>query len=95
MQNIRMQYELWGLHKSKGTKTSTLWASLSERYKDRQTPEFQLSLGHSEVRPRGGGNGHFRAGSHRTSFSFMLNKGRQISEFFCNVKKKKCMLAVS
>ena len=26
--------------------------------------------------------------------SFLLNKGRHISEFFCNVKKK-CMFAVS
>jgi hypothetical protein len=37
MKNIRMQYELYKeLHRSKGTEAAILWASSSERYKDRQ-----------------------------------------------------------
>jgi hypothetical protein len=42
-----MNYE--GLHESEGTKACTLWASLSERYKGRQIPEFKVSLGQSKV----------------------------------------------
>jgi hypothetical protein len=70
---------------------------LSEKYKGRQIPEFKvslgqipefkISLGHSKVRPRCGRNGNF-------SLSPVLNKGRQISEVFCNVKKKNvCLLS--
>jgi hypothetical protein len=33
MQKIRMQYELYeGLHESKGTKATALWANLLEKY---------------------------------------------------------------
>jgi hypothetical protein len=34
-------------------------------------------------------SGNFRAGSHPTSLPSVLYKGRQISEFFRNVKKNK------
>jgi hypothetical protein len=56
------------------------------RYKDMQNPEFKVSLGQREARPRCGRNGYFRAGSHPTSLLSVLHKGRQIFEFFCNVK---------
>lgn len=39
-----MNYE--GLHKSKETVVATLCASLSERYKGKQIPEFKVSTGH-------------------------------------------------
>jgi hypothetical protein len=55
-----MNYE--GLHESKGAKATALRASLSERYKGRQIPEFKVNLGHSKVRPRCGRNGNFRTG---------------------------------
>lgn len=32
--------------------------------------------------------------SHQASLLSVFNKGRQIPEFFCNVKKKKCLLAL-
>jgi hypothetical protein len=64
------------------------------RYKCRKIPEFKINLGHRESRPRCGRNGNFRTGSHTGSLLFMLNRGRQISEFFCNVKSK-CALAFS
>ena len=57
-------------------------------YKGRQISEFMISLGQSQVRLRLGGNGHFRAGSLANSLSSVLSKGRQISEFFCNIKEK-------
>lgn len=71
-------------------------ASLSKRYKDRQILEFQVNLEQiEEVRPRCGRNGSFRSGSHLTSLLFMLKKGRPISEFFYNVKKKNvCLLSL-
>lgn len=44
-----MQYELYkGFHRSKETEAATLWASLSERYKDRQIPELKVNLGERE-----------------------------------------------
>ena len=93
-----MQYELCeGLHESKGTMSTALRSSLSERYKEdrnkcRPIPELEVILGHIESGPRYGRNGNFRMGSHRTSLLSVLNKDRQISEFFCNVKKKLCTL---
>ena len=66
------------------------------RYKGRQVPEFRVSLGHREFRPRSrprprpkcGRNGNFRAESYPNILLSMLYKGWQISELFCNVKKK-------
>lgn len=43
---------------------------------------------------RHGENGDFRAGSHTTTSYSVFNKGRQTSDFFCSVMKKKYMLAV-
>jgi hypothetical protein len=90
-----MQYELWGLRESKETKAATLRASLSERHKGRRIPEFKVSLGQREVRPKCGGNGLFRARSHPASLAAVFNKGTQISESFCKVKGKNRMLPVS
>ena len=59
----------------------------------RQIPEFKVSLGHSESRPRCGRNGNFRTMSHTTSLLSVLIKGSQASEFFCNVKKNMCLLS--
>lgn len=54
----------------------------------------RISRGQRKVRIRHSGNGNFRAGFQPTSLSSMLNKDRQTSEFFCNVKNK-FRLAVS
>jgi hypothetical protein len=62
-------------------------------YKGKQIPKFRASLGSSMVRPRCGRNANFRTGSHSASLSSVLNIGRQITEFICNVKRK-CMLSV-
>jgi hypothetical protein len=59
----------------------------------RQIPEFKVSLGHIESRPRCCRNGNFRTGSHPASLPSLLNRGRQISEFFCK-DKRQCVLAV-
>lgn len=63
-------------------------------YKDSQISEFKASLGQREFksRPRYCRNDNFRVGSHPASLLPVLNNGRKISEFFCNVKtkKKKC-----
>ena len=73
-------------------------ACQSERYKDRQATtnagRFLSSRSPRVQRPRYGRNGNFRTGSHPTSLLSVLNRGRQISEFFGNVKRK-CVLAVS
>lgn len=62
------------------------------RYKDRQISEFKGSLEHTESRSRHGGNGNFRTGSHLLPYH-LINKGRQISELFCNVKRNACLLS--
>ena len=62
------------------------------RYKDRQISEFKGSLEHTESRSRHGGNGNFRTGSHLLPYH-LINKGRQISELFCNVKRNVCLLS--
>lgn len=80
----KMQCDLWGLYESKGTKAAT---SLSERYKGSQIPVFKFSLGQNKVRSGCGRNGQSKAASHPTSLSFVLVKGRNISELFCNDKK--------
>ncbi|EDL90558.1 rCG63192 [Rattus norvegicus] len=58
-------------------------------YKGRQISEFKDSPRQREFRPsaRHGRNDNFRVGFDPTSLSSVLNRGRQISEFFCNVKK--------
>jgi hypothetical protein len=77
-----MNYE--ELHESKETDVATLSASLSERYKGRQIPEFKISLRVQAHSLRCGRNGNFRMVSHPT---------RKISECFCSVKRK-CVLVV-
>jgi hypothetical protein len=62
---------------------------MSERYKGRQIPEFKVK--HSKVRPRCGRNNNFRTGSHPASLASMYNRSRQISEFFCTVKRKRVL----
>jgi hypothetical protein len=55
-------------------------------YKGRHIPEFRVSLGQSRVRlPRCGRSDNFRMWFHLASLSFVLDRSRQISEFFCNV----------
>jgi hypothetical protein len=63
-------------------------------YKGRQIPEFKVSLGQREFRPgpRYSRNGNLKAASHPAIRLSVLNKGRQISEFFCKVKKCACRL---
>ena len=88
MQNIRMQYELYeGLHGGERTEAAALYASLSERYKGKQIPEFKVSLGHSKFRPRAmhSGYGNFKMGFHLVKLIDCAYKGRQVSEFICNV----------
>jgi hypothetical protein len=46
---------------------------LIERYKGRQIPEFKVSLGQIQFRPRCGRNSNLGAEFHPTSLSFMLN----------------------
>jgi hypothetical protein len=59
MKNIRMHYELYKeLHR---LKEQSQLRSLSETYKSRQIPEFKVSLGQRECRPRHGGNSDLRA----------------------------------
>jgi hypothetical protein len=38
-------------------------------------------------------NDNFSTRFHPTSLLFVFNKGRQISEFFCKVKKNACLLS--
>jgi hypothetical protein len=66
-------------------------------YKGRQMPEFKVGLEQSKVRTTSGKNDNFRVGPHSDGLSSVLKGGRQISEFFCNVKKKKsvCVLLFS
>jgi hypothetical protein len=66
---------------------------LLERYKGRKILKVKVA-GDREFRsrPRCGGNGNFRTGSHPSKLIVCTNKSRQISEFICNVKKN--MLAV-
>jgi hypothetical protein len=52
-----------------------------------------LSWDRAQLGPWGGRNGHFRAGFHLASLLPVLTRGRQISEFFCNVKRKKVLAA--
>ena len=64
---------------------------LSERHKGRHIPELKVRLGQSKTSPRWGRNGNFRTRnfrSHLANLPSQLERGRQISEFFCNVKRK-------
>ena len=65
-------------------------------YKDSQISEFKDSLGQREFgsRPRCCRNDNIRVRSHPASLLSVLNSGRQISEFFCNIKKKMCLLSL-
>ena len=60
------------LHRSKGREAATLRSSLSERYKGSQIPEFKVSPGHSQFRPRYGRFGNFRMGSLQGSLQAVL-----------------------
>jgi hypothetical protein len=81
VQKIRMQYELYErLHKSKGTKAGALMSQLIRKIQ-RQADRHK---------GKQGGNDNFRAGFHPASFSSVLNRSRQISEFFtCLLRIKK------
>ena len=61
-------------------------------YKGREVPEVRVGLGLSQVRPRCGRSGNFRTGSSPASLTSVLHRGRQISEFFYNVKMCACCL---
>lgn len=60
-------------------------------YKGRQILEFRISLEESKVRPRYGRYGNFRKGPHLACLASVLKRGKQIPEFFFNVKRK-CVL---
>jgi hypothetical protein len=105
---MRMQYELYeALHKSNNNKKIKAAALMSQlvrkiqrqadtkagRYKGRQIPEFKVSLVHCESRPMCSRNSKIRAGFHQLVFSSVLNQGRKIFEFFCNVKENVCLMS--
>ena len=82
-----MQYELYeGLHESKGTKAAALTSQFArkiQRQVDINAGRFlSLRSAWDTVSPGPG------------VLSTVLNRIRQISEFFCSVKRK-CVLAVS
>ena len=52
----------------------------------------RVDLGQSKVRPRCGRNGYFRTGFYLASILSVLNRGTQISDFFCIVKRNYCHL---
>jgi hypothetical protein len=82
LQNIKKQYELYEvLHGPKRTEAAALWASLSERYKGRQIPEFMVSLVQRKFMTMNGGSSYLRVRFHPASLLSVL-KGRQISELF-------------
>ena len=66
--------------------------TLSQLVRIQRQAEFKVSLEQRMLRSTFGRKGNFRAGSHPTSLSSVFNKGRQIPEFFCNVKGKKRMM---
>lgn len=57
-------------------------------YRGRQIPEFRVFLVQSKVSLSCGRNGNFRMRFHTPSLLPVLNRSRQMSEFFCNVEKK-------
>lgn len=68
-----MNYE--GLYEYKGTKAVALNQLVRKkegRYKSRQIPQFKVSQGHHESRPRCGRNGNFRMGCHLASLASVL-----------------------
>jgi hypothetical protein len=71
---------------------------MSERYNSRQIPKFKVNLDQAYISPRFGKNnnnnkkGYLGAGSHANSLLSVLKNCRQISEYFCNVKKKNISL---
>jgi hypothetical protein len=90
-----MQYKLYKiLQEAKGTKAAALMSQLVRQIKGRQISEVKVSVGHTESRPGCSRHDHFKTGSHPAILLSMLNGGRNISEFFCNIKKKD-VLAIS
>ena len=63
-------------------------------YGGRQIPDNKVSLGHSQSRLMSGRNVNLRTESHRATLPSVLNLGRHISEFLCNVKKNVCLLSL-
>lgn len=84
-----------GLHSSEGTQAATYTVNHPAIYKDRQIPEFKVSLGQIELKFRQSQNGNSRVGPHPASKPSVYNRGRQISELFCNAKKRggKCKMS--
>jgi hypothetical protein len=59
------------------------------RYKGRQIPEFKVSLGQSEVRPRHGRNGDLRVRYHPYSLLSVLTKAGRSLNSFAMLRKEK------
>lgn len=64
--------------------------SKASRYRGRKIPEFKVSLGQGKFRSRSryGGNSNFSVRFHPVKHIVCAYKGRQVSKFICNVKKK-------
>jgi hypothetical protein len=56
-------------------------------YEGRQIPKFRGNVGKQNVRPKCGQKGNFRMGSLPAILMSVLKRGREISEFFCKVKR--------
>ena len=88
-----MQYELYkGLHRSKGTEATTMSQLVRkiQRQADTNAVRFPSSMSAWDRTNLGQGVVEIvRMRSHPASLLSLLNRSRQISEFFCNVKKKK------
>jgi hypothetical protein len=81
-----MNYE--GLHESKGIKAAHYEPAYQKDTKAGRFLRSRLGPGVVEMVI-------FRAGSHPSNLLSVLYRSRPISEFFCNVKEKKCMLAIT
>jgi hypothetical protein len=65
---------------------------LSERYKGRPIPEFKVSLGQGEFKPRHYRSSDLRAGSHLASlFSVLTKANRSLNSF--TMLSKMCLLS--
>ena len=87
-----MNYE--GLYDSKGTEVTTLGASLSERYKGRQIPEFKVSLKWGNVWPLRDGSSDLRARSNPASLLSVLTKAGRTPNSFAMLRKCACCLSL-
>jgi hypothetical protein len=57
-------------------------------YKGRGIPEFRINQGQNKAMSKCGRNGNFRTRSHPGTLESVFNRSKQISECFCNVKRK-------